>query len=236
MPGPPTLTIGSSNPPWQTDDRVATIPVLISTIGDPDGTRTLTSIVALLIAIGLALLLLAVWVFRRTRPDPELLAPLEAMGERGWRRGDPVWQRRRLDELRPHGAKPLAPSVAPPELDMSFDAGPTASGFDDLRADKVQRSGEIPVVESDDDVAAERDGDASDAGVDSAGDTAVAHDAPRDSTPAGVVGPTLDELSDDEFDQDALAAARAELERELAEASDSVAAEQLGLFGRDSTN
>lgn len=224
---------------------MTTIPVLISTIGDPDGTRTLTSIVALLIAIGLALLLLAVWVFRRTRPDPELLAPLEAMGERGWRRADPVWQRRRLDELRPHGAKPLAPSVAPPELDMSFDAGPTASGFDDLRADKVRRSGEIAVVEVDDDVAAERDGDdASGTGDDSAGDTAAEHDAPRDaprdstrdSTPAGVVGPTLDELSDDEFDQEELAAARAELERELAEASDTATAEQLDLFGRDSTS
>lgn len=231
MPGPPALTIGSSNRPWQTDDRVATLPVLISTIGDPDGTRTITSIVALLVAIGLALLLLAVWVFRRTRPDPELLAPLEAMGERGWRRGDPVWQRRRLDELRPHGARPLAPSVAPPELDVSFDAGPTASGFDDLRAEHVHRSGE-PTVETGDDVVVEGD----DRDNDRTGVAAAKPGAPRDSTPAGVVGPTLGELPDDEFDPAALAAARAELERELTEARDTASAEQLDLFGRDPTS
>jgi hypothetical protein len=58
-------------------------------------------------------------------------------------------------------------------------------------------------------------------------------DPPRDSTPAGVVSPTLDELSDDDFDADALAEARAELERELADAGERAAAEQLDLFGRD---
>ena len=176
---------------WQ---RVTTFPILATpaTIGDPDGTRTVTSIIVLLVAIGLALVLLAVWIYRTTRPDPELLAPLEAMGKRSWRRGDPVWQRRRLDELRPRGAKPLAPSVAPPELDSSFDAGPSAPGFDDLRA--------------------------SDRAPDEPEDEADERPAPvtaSDSTPAGVVVPTLEELSDDEFDQDALAAARAELEREL---------------------
>lgn len=225
------MTLGSYERPWQTDERVATIPFLMSTIGDPDGTRTITAIIALLVAIGLALLLLAVWIFRTTRPDPELLAPLEAMGERSWRRGDPVWQRRRLDELRPRGAKPLAPSVAPPEFDVSFDAGPTASGFDDLRddlrVDKPRRSGEVPVVgpietavETDDEVGVE---------------TPAEPEAPRDSTPPGVVGPTLDELRDGEFDQEALATARAELERELADARDTAAADQLDLHGRDST-
>lgn len=208
---------------------MATIPFLLSTIGDPDGTRTITAIIALLVAIGLALLLLAVWIFRTTRPDPELLAPLEAMGERSWRRGDPVWQRRRLDELRPRGAKPIAPSVAPPEFDMSFDAGPTASGFDDLRVDTLRPPGEVPVV-SPSEIALETDD--GEVGV-------VTHaepETPRDSTPPGVVGPTLDELPDGEFDQEALAAARAELERELADARDTAAADQLDLYGRDSTS
>src|SRR5687768_18227228 len=76
--------------------------------------------------------MLAVWLFKTTRPDPELLAPLDVMGERKWRRADPVWQRRRLDEVRPPEARPLSPSVAPPEFDEAFDQGPTASGFDDL--------------------------------------------------------------------------------------------------------
>ena len=93
----------------------------LASIGDPDGTRTVTSIVALLVPIGLALLLVAVWMYRATRTDPDLLAPLEVMGVRKWRRGDPVWQRRRLDELRPAGARPLEPSVAPPAFDASFD-------------------------------------------------------------------------------------------------------------------
>jgi hypothetical protein len=44
-----------------------------------------------------------------------------------------VWQRRRLDEVRPPGAQPLEPSPSPPELDEAFDAGPAASGFDDLQ-------------------------------------------------------------------------------------------------------
>ena len=96
---------------WRVSPSPASIPdvLLIASIGDPDGTRTVISIVALLVAIGVALVLLAVWVYRTTRPDPELLAPLEVMGERSWRRGDPVWQRRRLDELRPPGAC-LSPS------------------------------------------------------------------------------------------------------------------------------
>ena len=48
----------------------------LATIGDPDGTRTVTSIIALLLALGVGLAMLAVWLHRTTRPDPELLAPL----------------------------------------------------------------------------------------------------------------------------------------------------------------
>lgn len=107
----------------------------MATIGDPDGTRTVTSLVLLLVAIGIALAMVAVWLYRTTRPDPELLAPLEVMSERRWRRSDPVGQRRTLDDARPTEAAPLAPSVAPPKLDAAFEAGPTAVGFDDLGGD-----------------------------------------------------------------------------------------------------
>jgi hypothetical protein len=197
----------------------------VAEIGDPDGTRTVTSIVVLLVALGLALLLLAVWIFRTTRPDPDLLAPLEAMGERSWRRGDPVWQRRRLDELRPKGARPLSPSVAPPELDASFDAGPTASGFDDLRAPS-------PVPKAPSDEASAPDGTADESGANEH-EVAAGDEGPfPDSTPRLIVGPSLDELGDDEFDPEALAAAQDELERELA-ASREEAARQLDLFDRD---
>ena len=119
-----------------------TLPVsVVESVGDPEGTRTVTSIIVLLVALGLALVMVAVWLWRSTRPDPELLAPLEVMGERKWRRADPVWQRRRLDEVRPEDAKPLDPSAAPPELDEAFDAGPAASGFDDLHEGAV---GQVP--------------------------------------------------------------------------------------------
>lgn len=107
-------------------------PAVAAAVGDPTGERTIGAIVALLVVLGVGLLMLAAWLFRVTRPDPEVLAPLELMGERAWRRGDPVWQRRRLDEVRPAGAEPLQPSVAPPEIDAAFDDGPSASGFDDL--------------------------------------------------------------------------------------------------------
>lgn len=189
---------------------------IVSSIGDPDGTRTITAIIALLVAIGLALVLLAVWVFKATRPDRELLAPLEVMGERSWRRKDPVWQRRRLDEVRPPGAHPLVSIAAPPELDESFEAGPAASGFDDLRDAEPRSVGSDrparPPEETDEPAAAPRTPDA---------------------TPVGADGPDLSELPDDDFDPDALAAAREELERELAEASPRSTNEQLDLFDGD---
>jgi hypothetical protein len=112
--------------------------VVLGSIGDPDGTRRITAIVALLVVLGVGLAMVAVWLFKTTRPDPELLAPLDVMGQRKWRRADPVWQRRRLDQVRPEGAHPLSPSVAPPELDEAFDLGPAASGFDDLHDDHQQ--------------------------------------------------------------------------------------------------
>src|SRR4029079_9007351 len=98
--------------------------------------RTITAIVVLLAVLGVALVMLAFWLFRLTRPDKELLAPLEVMGERKWRRDDPVWQRRRLDEVRPADAQPLQPSAAPPDFDEAFfEHAPVSRGFDDLHDD-----------------------------------------------------------------------------------------------------
>lgn len=164
----------------------------LATIGDPDGTRTVTSIIALLVALGLGLAMLAVWLRRTTRPDPELLAPLEVMGERKWRRADPVAQRRTLDEVRPSKAKPLEPSVAPPVVDEAFDAGPTAGGFDDLHADR----------DLDDEPA-----------------TAVEREHDDFGPPVGDVTPQQLDRPEDDFteaiDPDVLAAAAAEIDAEL---------------------
>ncbi len=170
----------------------ATIPPMLATIGDPEGTRTVTSLIALLVALGLALVMVAIWLFKTTRPDPELLAPLEAMGERNWRRLDPVGQRRRLDELRPEGAEPIAPSVAPPEFDSAFDAGPAAPGFDDLR-DDGQPDVHVPLPTG-----------------------APLTSLPQADTPQQLDRPGFDEFDVDGVDSEIIAAASAELEAELA--------------------
>ena len=167
---------------------------VLATIGDPDGTRTVTSIIALLVALGLALAMLSVWLYRTTRPDPELLAPLETMGERRWRRSDPLAQRRALDDLRPDGAAPLEPSSAPPTLDTTFDAGPSAAGFDDLHGDAAEL-----------------------AGPDSSGSAALPLHFPPSAaevTPRQIERPDADAFSDD-IDPELLAAAAAELDAEL---------------------
>jgi hypothetical protein len=98
-------------------------------------TRELWSIVTLLAVLGVGLVMLAVAVYRVTRPDRELLAPLEVMGRRKWRRSDPVWQRRELDTVRPPGAEPLSPAALTPAPLEGFDEGPAAPGFDDLQGD-----------------------------------------------------------------------------------------------------
>ena len=109
--------------------------VALVAVGDPGSDRTVYATIVLLVALGFAMILLAVWLLRTTRPDPEVLAPLERMGQRKWRRADPVWQRRHLDEMRPGGADPLEPSSAPPATDADFERGPQTIGFEDLASD-----------------------------------------------------------------------------------------------------
>jgi hypothetical protein len=206
-------------------------PTLVA-VGDPEGTRTILAIVVLLVVLGIGLIMLAVWLFKVTRPDDELLAPLEVMGERKWRRADPVWQRRRLDELRPDGAQPLQPSAAPPVLDEAFDAGPAVSGFDDLHDHPEQ------LAEASDDHVSEDAGEPAVADESLDSDTAAATASPPGSpaspgssssssngdrarsaqsapTPIAMQRPGLDDLPDHELDPEVLAAAMAELDAEL---------------------
>jgi hypothetical protein len=202
--------------------------LVASSVGDPEGTRTITSIVALLIVLGIGLVMLSIWLFKVTRPDKELLAPLEVMGERKWRRADPVWQRRRLDEVRPPTAQPLQPSAAPPDLDEAFDRGPSASGFDDLHDDAhapgvaEPEQGEQAPVEAD--AQAEVEPSSDDDAPDSAGPAPVANTngeagqqpifrRPTSPTPLGIERPM--DLPEREIDPEVLAAAMAELDAEL---------------------
>ena len=101
---------------------VIAAPLLLGA-GDPGSTRLVYAMVAGLVVIGVLFVLLGIWLFRQTRYDPPVLAPLERMGDKEWRRQrDPATQRRVLDELRPAGAEPLRPEASPPNLDAEFDA------------------------------------------------------------------------------------------------------------------
>jgi hypothetical protein len=95
-------------------------PVVLG-VSDPGSTRLVYAMVAGLVVIGLAFIGLGVWLIRQTRYDPPVLAPLERMGDRDWRKRDSMTQRRILDEVRPEGAEPLRSQPDVPELDAEFD-------------------------------------------------------------------------------------------------------------------
>ena len=71
---------------------------------DTGSSRLVYAMVFALIVIGVVLIVLAIVVFRRTRVDLDVLAPLERMGSRKWRKGDPESRRQLLDAVRPAGA------------------------------------------------------------------------------------------------------------------------------------
>ena len=101
--------------------------------GDPTASRLVYSMVIGLVVIGLLLVVLGIWIVRQTRVDLDVLAPLERMGDGEWKKRDRSTQRRMLDEVRPDGARPLAPATRPPSLDDEFelDEHPVTS-FSDL--------------------------------------------------------------------------------------------------------
>jgi hypothetical protein len=207
------------------DTRPAVLVLLASSVGDSAGTRTIGSIVLLLAVLGIALLMIAMWLFRLTRPDKELLAPLEVMGERKWRRADPVWQRRRLDEVRPGEAQPLQPSVAPPDFDAAFfGRGPMVAGFADLHEDAANDESPVHVAEPVDGPVQTVDALAAPspetAKPDLIGAPAAVTEArplaslkPLSATPIGIERPM--ELPESDIDPEVMAAAIAELDAEL---------------------
>ncbi|HSP27142.1 MAG TPA: hypothetical protein VLN74_01250 [Ilumatobacteraceae bacterium] len=99
---------------------------------DPRSSRVVYAMVIGLVVVGVALVLLGVWIMRQTRPDLEVLAPLERMGDGEWKKRDPSTQRRMLDEVRPDGAVPLTPEPMPPPVDADFGADHPVSSFSDL--------------------------------------------------------------------------------------------------------
>ena len=104
-------------------------------VGDISSTRTVYAVVLALVALGVVLLVIGVWIVRQTKPDPELLAPLERMADRSWRDQDPAQKRRTLDEARPYGAQPVLREKRVPDVDEDFaQSKPSIGSFDDLRA------------------------------------------------------------------------------------------------------
>ena len=106
---------------------------MTGTASDPESTRIVYGVVVGLLAGGVLLVGLAIWLFRQTRPDPELLAPLDRMSSRSWRRLAPADRRRMLDAERPSGAQPLVPSRRAPTVSNEFDEVPAMATLDDLK-------------------------------------------------------------------------------------------------------
>lgn len=113
--------------------------------GDASSTRTVYMTIVALVVIGVLLLVVAIWLFKQTKPEPELLAPLERMDDRSWRRQNPTEARRDLDGLRPSGARPVAKAQGVPSIDSQFSANsPVLGSFDDLDSDfAVDGSGDL---------------------------------------------------------------------------------------------
>jgi len=107
--------------------------------GDPGSSRLVYALVIGLVVVGVVLVLLGVWLIRQTRRDPEVLAPLERMGDADWARQDPVSQRRLLDSVRPEGARPLHTTTPPPRFDADFDTPPPLTSLEDLGPPVVEQ-------------------------------------------------------------------------------------------------
>jgi hypothetical protein len=101
-------------------------------------TGAIYGVVAALVLIGVALAVLAIWLIRQTRPESELLAPLERMHDRSWRKKEPAQMRRDLDEVRPTHARPVARGRNVPDIDDEFaQSQPRLATFDDLSVQHV---------------------------------------------------------------------------------------------------
>ena len=118
---------------------IANSGLLADSINDADSTRKVYLLAAGLALLGVVLLVATVWFWRSTRPEPELLGPLEKMGERRFRRLDGRARKDALNSARSKNAKPmrwgLVHGDAPmsPEIDLEAAARTEMVGYDDLR-------------------------------------------------------------------------------------------------------
>ncbi len=104
----------------------------IATLHASTGSTTLV-LVVLLSALGVTMVLTAVWLVRVTRSDAPALAPLEAMGTRRWARADQDRRTALLADARPAGAFPPSPIVPYGDDEREAEPTPLASQPDAAR-------------------------------------------------------------------------------------------------------
>ncbi len=160
---------------------VISFATVAATVGDPGRTRIVLASIIGLVVIGVILAGAAVWLYRSTRHDLPLLAPLEVMGARSWRKLDGSSRRRRLDEVRPPEAQTLAVvaessahEVGADEVDADeVDAHETEAVHE---PDEAEAVGEANAVGPDDD---DRDPESEHAAEASAGSQVEFESEPR---------------------------------------------------------
>jgi hypothetical protein len=118
----------------------------IGTLHASTGSTTLV-LVVLLSALGVTMVLTAIWLVRVTRSDAPALAPLEAMGTRRWARADHDRRTALLTDARPAGA--FAPAPIVPYGDVEPEAAPLASAAASHPAadEPVTEAADAPVVD-----------------------------------------------------------------------------------------
>jgi hypothetical protein len=108
------------------------IGLLADSINDASSTRKVYLLAGGLALLGIALICITVWFWRSTRHDPELLAPLEVMGDKRFRRLGADGQRELLDSSRPADAMPLRWGVE--RTKAGVDASSEPSGHEAVSA------------------------------------------------------------------------------------------------------
>ncbi len=115
--------------------------VVADEINDTGSTRLVYLLALALVLLGAGLVAITVWFWRNSRPEPQLLAPLEVMEATKFRRMSRLEQRRLLDSVRPPGAEPVNKSVSigalmpQPEVDLRAIGKAELPPIDDLRDD-----------------------------------------------------------------------------------------------------
>jgi hypothetical protein len=112
--------------------------LLADSVNDANSTRKVYLLAAGLAVLGIALVAITVWFWRSTRHDPELLAPLEVIGGRRFRRLEGDAQQAVLDDARPVTATPMQWGVrrgeasGEPQIDLRASLRSAPAGYEDL--------------------------------------------------------------------------------------------------------